>query len=71
MKDTHNLNHTRWECKYHVVFIPNAEGTILSLRPCRFFREALDCWLWTEPRSFSYGVSIGDGWRFSFFARTS
>lgn len=22
MRDTHSLNHTRWECKYHVVFIP-------------------------------------------------
>ncbi len=22
MKDYQSLNHTRWECKYHVVFIP-------------------------------------------------
>ena len=22
MKDFQSLNHTRWECKYHVVFIP-------------------------------------------------
>ncbi len=22
MKDCQNLNHTRWDCKYHVVFIP-------------------------------------------------
>jgi len=22
MKDTGSLNHTKWECKYHVVFIP-------------------------------------------------
>ncbi len=22
MEDTESLNHTKWECKYHVVFIP-------------------------------------------------
>ena len=22
MNDTESLNHTRWECKYHIVFIP-------------------------------------------------
>ncbi|MGB6063999.1 MAG: IS200/IS605 family transposase, partial [Desulfomonilaceae bacterium] len=22
MKDVQSLNHTRWDCKYHVVFIP-------------------------------------------------
>ena len=22
MSDTRSLNHSRWECKYHVVFIP-------------------------------------------------
>ena len=22
MKDYHSLNHTKWDCKYHVVFIP-------------------------------------------------
>lgn len=29
MKDTHNLNHTKWECKYHVVFIPKYRRKVL------------------------------------------
>ena len=22
MKDTHSLSHTKWNCKYHIVFVP-------------------------------------------------
>ncbi|MCU7860495.1 MAG: IS200/IS605 family transposase, partial [Candidatus Thiodiazotropha sp. (ex Lucinoma kastoroae)] len=22
MREVNSLNHTRWECKYHIVFIP-------------------------------------------------
>ena len=29
MKDTHSLNHTKWECKYHVVFIPKCRRKVL------------------------------------------
>ena len=25
MNDTDSLNHTKWECKYHVVWIPSIE----------------------------------------------
>jgi hypothetical protein len=26
MDDNESLSHTKWECKYHVVFIRNADG---------------------------------------------
>jgi putative transposase len=29
MDQTESLNHTRWECKYHVVFIPKCRRKIL------------------------------------------
>ena len=29
MKDYESLNHTRWECKYHVVFIPKCRRKVL------------------------------------------
>ena len=34
MKDYHSLSHTRWDCKYHVVFIPKRRKKIVfgSLR---------------------------------------
>jgi putative transposase len=29
MDDTQSLNHTKWECKYHVVFIPKCRRRVL------------------------------------------
>lgn len=29
MDDVDNLNHSRWECKYHVVFIPKCRWKVL------------------------------------------
>ena len=29
MSDYSNLNHTKWECKYHVVFIPKCRRKVL------------------------------------------
>ncbi len=29
MREVHSLNHTRWECKYHVVFIPKYRKKVL------------------------------------------
>ena len=29
MSDYRSLNHTKWECKYHVVFIPNCHRKVL------------------------------------------
>ena len=29
MSDYHSLNHTKWECKYHVVFIPKCRRKVL------------------------------------------
>ena len=29
MKGTESLNHTRWECKYHVVFIPKCRKKMI------------------------------------------
>ena len=29
MDEKRSLNHTRWDCKYHVVFIPNCRRKVL------------------------------------------
>ena len=29
MDERRSLNHTKWECKYHVVFIPKCRGKVL------------------------------------------
>ncbi len=29
MDDTLNLSHTRWECKYHIVFVPKCRRKVL------------------------------------------
>ena len=29
MDETSSLNHTKWECKYHVVFIPKCRRKVL------------------------------------------
>ena len=29
MSDYRSLNHTKWECKYHVVFIPKCRRKVL------------------------------------------
>ena len=26
MNDVNSLSHTKWNCKYHIVFAPNTEG---------------------------------------------
>jgi hypothetical protein len=34
MKDYQSLSHTRWDCKYHVVFIPKwRKKQIFAIRP--------------------------------------
>jgi len=32
MDDLQSLNHTKWECKYHVVFIPKCRRRILYVQ---------------------------------------
>jgi len=29
MRQVNGLNHTRWECKYHIVFIPKCRKKVL------------------------------------------
>ncbi len=29
MSDTQSLNHTKWECKYHIIFIPKCRRKVL------------------------------------------
>lgn len=29
MRQVNSLNHTRWECKYHIVFIPKYRKKVL------------------------------------------
>jgi len=52
MKDFASLAHVRWECKYHVIFIPNTDGSDLwqaasgdrcDFRDCAS-RKGLVCW---------------------------
>ena len=37
MNEYESLSHTTWDCKYHVVFIPN-----VGARPC--IRSCVDIW---------------------------
>jgi putative transposase len=39
MKDGNSLNHTKWECKYHVVFIPKYRRNILYKELRQFLGE--------------------------------
>ncbi len=35
MRQVNSLNHTRWECKYHIVFIPKYRRKVLFGRICQ------------------------------------
>ena len=35
MSDYNSLNHTKWECKYHVVFIPKCRRKVLYGKVCQ------------------------------------
>jgi len=41
MKDYESLSHTRWECKYHVVFVPKYRKKILYGQVRRYVGEVL------------------------------
>jgi len=41
MSDYASLNHTKWECKYHVVFIPKCRRKVLYGRVRQELREIL------------------------------
>jgi len=39
MRSVNSLNHTRWECKYHIVFIPKYRRKVLFGELRRELRE--------------------------------
>lgn len=39
MPDTETLNHSKWDCKYHVVFIPKARRKTLYMERRRHLGE--------------------------------
>jgi REP element-mobilizing transposase RayT len=41
MDELESLSHTKWECKYHVVFIPKPRGTHQATRLFSVCRSAL------------------------------
>ena len=41
MDESKSLNHTKWECKYHVVFIPKCRRKALYKKLQRHFGEVL------------------------------
>ena len=41
MDEAGNLNHTKWECKYHVVFIPKCRRKMLNGDLRRYLGEVL------------------------------
>ena len=41
MDDTESLSHTRWECKYHVVFIPKYRRKAIYVGLRRYLGEVL------------------------------
>jgi putative transposase len=41
MDEYESLSHTKWECKYHVVFIPKGRRRVLYGQLRQHFREVL------------------------------
>ncbi len=41
MKDYHSLSHTRWDCKYHVVFIPKHRKKLIFCSLRKYLGEIL------------------------------
>ena len=41
MDKTESLNHSKWECKYHVVFIPKGRRKVLYGELCKHLGEVL------------------------------
>jgi putative transposase len=39
MDESRSLNHTKWECKYHVVFIAKCRGKVLYKERRRHWGE--------------------------------
>ena len=39
MREVNSLNHTRWECKYHIVFIPKYRRKVLFGQVCKEMGE--------------------------------
>jgi REP-associated tyrosine transposase len=44
MDEKKSLNHTKWECKYHVIFIPKYRRKVLYQEWRRYLREVSDGW---------------------------
>ena len=41
MKEYQSLSHTRWDCKYHVVFIPKRRKKLIFGKLRKYIREVL------------------------------
>ena len=41
MKEYQSLSHTRWDCKYHVVFIPKRRKKLLFSKLRKYLGEVL------------------------------
>lgn len=46
MDDTKSLCHSKWECKYHVVWIPKSRRKVLYGRICKYLAELLHGLVW-------------------------
>jgi REP element-mobilizing transposase RayT len=44
MNEYESLNHTKWECKYHVVFIPKYRRKSLTVRYARTWATSSGSW---------------------------
>jgi len=44
MDESRSLNHTKWECKYHMVFIPKCRRRVLSKELRRHWGEVFRQW---------------------------
>lgn len=48
MKDTGSLSHTKWECKYHVVFIPKYRRKVMYKEIRQYLRDLFHELAWQK-----------------------
>jgi putative transposase len=60
MDETESLNHTKWKCKYHVVFIPKCRRKTLYKELRRYLGEVLRRWAEQKESRIEEGHLMAD-----------
>ena len=56
--DIHSLSHTKWNCKYHIVFAPKYRRKSILLRKKESNRGNIEKMMWVERREYIKGRSM-------------